>query len=261
MHISPVSFKGTITIRKIVLGNSSPNKESYHTTKQQDKELMELAQKSARENITKPALYSQDVEKFIKKIEEITGYESLDSNPTDEKLLMTGGIAEGNKNFAKYNSAYNKIFFSDAKHEFGKEYTEVTIDTLEPEERKELAKITMQRIQKALLTDYNIMDDRRLDVDLIDLSNRQITDFPNIEKVLAKVLFYLDGNVDTPDPMEYAPKFYNGRQAYLALFNRIQKLIGTNLQEVEGAEAIAVFNDKHMESMTRAVCYLKKLGL
>ena len=209
-----------------------------------------------KKNMTKPVIYTNDTIEFKNKIEDITGKELIDYNPGKPKVLMLGGIPEDYRDFERYNSANNKIFYRDTNHDYMPKYTKVIVDTLEPEDRKKLADVAMKRIQKTLKEDYRIQEDKRLDADLIGLSNKQITDFSRIEKILAKTLFYLDGNIDRPDPIKDAPKLYNARQAYLALFNRLQKVIGTNLPEKENEEAIAVFTDEKMEYMKRAVGYL-----
>lgn len=255
MHIPPVSFKGTLSVYRFT-PNHQTVIENYHTTKQQDNELVELAQENMKKNMTKPVIYANDIIEFKNKIEDITGKELIDYNPGKPKVLMLGGIPEDYRDFERYNSANNKIFYRDTNHDYMPKYTKVIVDTLEPEDRKKLADVAMKRIQKTLKEDYRIQEDKRLDADLIGLSNKQITDFSRIEKILAKTLFYLDGNIDRPDPIKDAPKLYNARQAYLALFNRLQKVIGTNLPEKENEEAIAVFTDEKMEYMKRAVGYL-----
>lgn len=255
MHISPINFKGTISIYK-----NTPNydyvEEHYHTTKQQDKDLFEITNNTIKNNRTKKASYTKDTLDFRNKIEEIICKPLEDYNPTTPKWLLLGGVPEGMNNVERYNSAYNKIFYKDTNTNFFSPKVMVVVDALEPEERKEAASIAMNRIQETLKNDYEIRFDERLDMDLISLSNKSIVDFPKVEKILAKTLFYLDGNVDTPDPIDYAPKLYNARQAYLALFNRLQKNIGINIPEKEHAEAIATFKDEKMEYMKRAVGYL-----
>lgn len=254
MRISPITFKGTLTIRNTVY--DIPSEVSYHTTPQQDKDLVEITQKTMLENMRKPEISIEDTKEFIKKIEDITGKQLKISNPQNPKFLMMGGIPEDYDNFERYNSAFNKIFFGDINAKNLSRDTKIIVDTLEPEERKELASLAMKRIQKTIKDYYSVKQDLRLNADLISYSNKQITDFPKIERILTKVLFYLDGNVDTPDPIKYAPKLYNARQAYLALFNRLQKVIGTNLPEKEHEEAIAIFKEEKMEYMKRAVGYL-----
>ncbi len=255
MHISPVSFKGTLTISKNIDGRIT-YQEQYHTSKKQDEELFNIAQTTLQNLGFRKDIKASDVTEFREKIEEITNKPLKQFFPKGLKILAIGGVPEDITNAEKYNSAYKKIFYKEVDEGILKNSIDVTVDALEPEERKEAARVALKRIQQTLRRDYHIGNDSRLEMDWVELSNKPIGQFQSLEKILTKTLFYLDGNVDMPDPIFAAPRLINARQAYLALVNRLQEYLGTNLEEKEFDEAIATFNEEKMESMKRAVGYL-----
>ncbi len=264
MHVSPIGFKGTITVIDKSKGRTT-YLESYHTSKKQDEELFRLAYNTLGKVGIKKDLATTDVVDFKNKLEQIMIKSLPEHHPNGYKNLLIGGVPEDYTCSERYNSAHGKIYYKEVSQEkLVPRCVEVIVDLMEPEERKESARTALKNIQKLLREKYEILKDERIDTDLIELSNRPVGDFQYIDKVLTKTLFYLDGNNDVNpfiiDPINYAPKLYNGRQAYLGLMNRMQKLLGTNLEEQEMDEAIAVFKEEKMEHMKRAIGYLDNIA-
>lgn len=254
MNINPISFQGTITVKTPDKDSTKQVENIYKTTKKQDGELLKnVSDIISRKNPTQD-LYGRDTLQLHRTLEKITGREIEQGNLGNGKSLYIGGSSPSNSN-QKYDSTYNKIYYSDAGLTNGKN-TSIVIDLMEPSERKAAATETLsnirQRIKEMFVSNGN---DDRLKAPLDNIPEEK---FGKLEEVLNKTLFYLDGNIDRPKMESKAPSLYNAYHAYEALTEKICEVTGLDYKQLVRDEfrcPLLEPNDKL--SVRRAIYYLQ----
>lgn len=254
MHISPLSFKGTIVINTHKDRNIA-EKQIIHTTKRQDGELLKEACDILQYKYTTPAycLYPKETSNLHKKIEEIA-QRPISQNHYDSNALYIGG-----KSLYKYQQPYytnyNKIFLTEGTFHYPK--NEIVIDLMEPKERLASAKEYWNKIQKRTESIFNTKS-QDLRFNQIYLKSNPIE--PIIaEALLAQTLSLLDGHIDGT---EFAKKVENcntPEQAYESLMKNLLKIMGceykpASTQIMDTPE----LTKQNFRCVKRAVYYLDK---
>lgn len=265
MNISPVSFKGVIKVTTRENRDSAPKTEYYRTTKKQDGEILNAAVQTMENIASKPyeygekPVYGKDTLVLHKTIEKFTGKE-LPKNLNDSKILLMGGSNDSSYfKMDKYNSGYNKIYYTDRFVLENRPSGRVTIDLMEPEERLAAAKETLGGIQTRISKMTGKDKDLRLNPNLVDGSKCHEGEYSKMEEVLNKTLFYLDGNIDGPQS-EHLPVFESSKQAYDTLIDSITKITQSDEPVSKYTDpAYPVLNQKNMNNIRRAVYYLQSV--
>lgn len=256
MSISPLSFKGLITVKS--RENGSFSTQTYKTTKKQDGELLKAASDTLQSIGYKENVYGRDTVKFQQKVEEIIGKKLESSNLGNGKFLAIGGDIDDFFHSKKYDTTYNKIFFNDDHNHFGKQ-TFVTVDLMEPKERQVAADVAFANVKAKI---KNMFCSTKGDERLVGISKSLPEDrYAKMETVLNRTLYYLDGNIGGADFVDKAPKFGNSYQAYEELMENLLPAIGKKCYEIPYDEfRCPILSEKDYDNVSRAVYYLKSVN-
>ncbi|MBS4759690.1 MAG: hypothetical protein KHX03_03210 [Clostridium sp.] len=255
MNISPLSFKGLITIQTKESKNSPTVTHTYKTTKKQDGMLLKAATDTLQTIGYKEHVYGSDTYKFHKKLEEIIGRRIEQPSMGDGKFLAIGGDNNNLFNTQKYDSSYNKIFYSDISMQ-NKPKSTITIDLMEPEERLKGAMESFSKIEDRI---YKMFHSIKKD-DRFNFLTRGIPKekYGKMEEILNKTLYYLDGNINGPDFSDKAQNLHNSYHAYETLMKNLLPAAGKkySLQEFDEFR-YPILEEKDYNKVKRAIYYLQ----
>lgn len=258
MSISPISFRGEITLKTYINDNPKDAKvETIKTTKQQDGMLLKSAAETLRKIGYKEHVYPKDTQSFHETLEKVVG-RPIQQNQACNKFFCIGGKT-GNVNeyqayLTKYNTSYNKLFYNE--NSFSRPITSVTIDFMEPEERHSAAMEKLSSIQNKVKTIFNCKTN---DPNFSNYSyNVKPEKYALMEEILATTEKILDGYFEGPDFLIHTHTFQNSEEAYNALMKNLMKAAGMNYK----APAQQVIDNKElgtkdMNNIRRAVHYLE----
>lgn len=255
MNISPISFKGLITIQTKESQNSPTVTHTYKTTKKQDGMLLKAATDTLQTIGYKEHVYGSDTYKFHKKLEEITGRKIEQPSMGDEKFLAIGGSNNNLFNTKKYDSSYNKIFYSDISMQ-NKPKSTITIDLMEPDERKKAAQETFNKIQSKIKEMFtSVVDDPRFDQVTFNIPDEKCA---KMETILNKTLYYLDGNIGGPNFADKSPFLNNPYVAYETLMKNLLPTAGKKYEKLPYEEfRYPKLSKQDYEKVRRAIYYLQ----
>lgn len=258
MSISPISFRGQITIKTYVNDNPQEAKiETIKTTKQQDGMLLKSAAETMRKVGYKEHVYPNDTKSFHETLENVVGH-PIQQNTACNKFFYMGGKT-GNANeyqpyLTKYNTSYNKLFYKE--NSFSRPITSVTIDFMEPEERHSAAMEKLSSIQNKVETMFNCKTN---DPNFSNYSYKVKPEkYALMEEILATTEKLLDGHFEGPDFLIHTRKFQNTEEAYNALMKNLMKATGMNYKaSAQQGINTEELNTKDMNKIRRAVHYLE----
>ena len=256
MSISPISFKGQITIKTYKSNNPKDiTVETIKTTKQQDGELLKSAVDTMRSIGYKEHVYPCDTQCFHKTLEKIVGHK-IQQAPATNKFFYMGGLTNDSyKSYlSEYNTSYNKLFYNDQS--FQKPLTYITVDFMEPEERQASAMTKLSNIQHKIETMFNCKDS---DPNFSHYSYKVLPkNYSIMEEILANTEMLLNGYFDGPDFPDKTKEFADSKEAYNALIKNLMKASGMNYRNTSLVISIKEqLNKKDMNNIRRAVHYLE----
>lgn len=261
MNISPVSFKGLITVKSRKDKDSPWIEKTYKTTKKEDGELLRAASENLRQIGYSFDVYGKDTVRFHNNLEKIVGEEIPQDNLGNTKSLIMGGHCVGDYYQNKYDSSYNKIFYKDTNGFNRGSSSSVVIDLMEPEERFDAAMDTLSNVQKQM---KNIFATNSLDERLSKFSpektNLPKEKYAKLEEVLNKTSQYLDGVYGGPIHYDLPP-VANDNQLYELLTEKLMTALGLKY-EVNHNEKhnTPCLQEKDVAKVAMAICYLDSIN-
>lgn len=254
---TPLAFKGTIKVQTQDTRGGAVRTKYYYTNKKEDGEILSSAVHTLRENGFKSDIYGKDTQNFHKTLEKIIGAPIPQPSLGDKKSLIMGGFSDSDYYKPdQYTSSYNKIFYKDET--MANPMSIVTVDLMQPEERLEAAKETMARIRNRVAQMTGTSQNTRLNPVLLDYTACKRSKYPELEEVLNKTLYYLDGNIGGADFVDKAPEFEDSQSAYNALVKSINNAAKINnlIYGFGPEENSKDISKEDMNNIRRAVYYL-----
>ncbi len=258
MSISPISFRGQITIKTYKSNNPKDiTVETIKTTKQQDGMLLKAAVNTLQSIGYKEHVYPHETKNFHTTLENIVG-RPIEQAKGGEKFFYMGGVTGTSSDYkpylAKYNTSYNKLFYNDQS--FNRPLTCVTVDFMEPEERLTAAMKKLSNIQQKIETIFNC---KTSDPNFSHYSYKvSPKNYSTMEEILANTEMLLNGYFEGPDLLDKTKQFADSKEAYNALIKNLMKASGMNYRETSlEIPTQEQLSKKDMNNIRRAVHYLE----
>lgn len=248
MNISPLSFKGLITVQTRKSKDEPPTTEVIRTTKKQDGEILSAFvrnTKTIQNHINQTRLnkdhigygdleniYGRQTALFHKTLESIIKKEIPQPSLSDPKRLHLGGFSKGDYSYPnKYDTSYNKIYYGDAGF-IRYPSSSVVVDLMEPEERKTALEERFIEVSRKLkqLTNY---DDYNMPIYANLERDANPENYAKIEEKLSRVLAQLDGHSDGPDFRKYTKDFGSSEETYKELTKSLKRTMGLYIPKCE----------------------------
>ena len=256
MTISPLSFKGQITIKTYKNNNlEDVSVETIKTTKQQDGMILKSAVNTLQSVGYKEHVYPRDTQCFHKTLEKVVEH-PIEQAKGGEKFFCIGGLTDDSyKSYlAKYNTSYNKLFYNDQS--FNRPLTAVTVDFMEPEERHAAAMKKLSNIKSKVETMFNC---QKQDENFSHYSYKiKPENYAKMEEILANTEMLLNGYLDGADFLSKTRTFTDTNEAYNAFMKNLMKASGMNYSNTSHIISTdEQLSEKDMNKIRRAVYYLE----
>ncbi len=268
MNISPISFKGLITVTTAT--NSGVKTEEYRTTKKQDGEILAAFVKnneSIRDYQNETThnqkslgygnldnVYGKHTKLFHETLESIIGKEIKQPSLGDSKELLMGGQTKQSYSFSNYDSSYNKIYYYDST--IKKPSSKVVVDLMEPEERKEAAVQSYVDISNIVDGMTNNFDERFYSEPTFNQKSEG--DFAKIETGLNSVLRALTGESALSLLLKDAPEFETKTETYNTFVEKLNKFMGNDPIVKEGPKEVNL-SSKDNDKLRAAIHLLENM--
>ena len=263
MNISPISFKGTVTIKTQENHQASWKTEVIRTTTKQDAALLKAYMADevsmGTNKRVKGNVYSRDTQSLHNELERVAG-QDIPQVSGFSKFLYLGGLYGNDLRLDSnpYDTTYNKIYYRDnGQLPSSAPKSAIIIDLMEPKERFDAA---MQSLSKAQFKIHKMFvaskNDERLNVFTPDKTKLNEAQYAHMEEVLERTNAILDGR----ERGTYAQvqKFTNTSVAYEALMEALTKAIGIPYEFKHADEIfLGELSERDMDKVSAAVAYLK----
>jgi len=262
MNISPISFKGTVTIKTQENHQAPWKTEVIRTTPKQDAALLKAymadevsmgTNKRVNGNV-----YSQDTQRLHHELERVAGHD-IPQVSGFSKFLYLGGLYGNDLKFDSnpYDTTYNKIYYRDQGFlpSFAPR-SQVIIDLMEPKERFDAAMESLSSLQTKVHKMFTASkNDERLNVFTPDKTKLSEDKYAHLEEVLEKTNAILAGR----ERGTYGElhKYPSAHLAYEGLVEALTKAMGVPYSYKYSDEiCLGELSTQDMNRVSSAVAYL-----